>query len=109
MFCTGQAAPRYPGTITVELRRLLRLPDHHPHRPEPVMSGIPQTIWPLAVAAALIPCTRPELRGTSQGDLWRKRGVTPAMVASTGRSRDSAGSQPFTWATPPTANDAKSR
>lgn len=76
MFRTGHPAPRYPATITVELRRRLRLPDHHPHRPEPPISWIPQKIWPLAVPAALIPCTRPGLRGTMLAMCLAKMGST---------------------------------
>lgn len=63
MFRTGHPTPRYPATITVKLRRRLRLPEHHPHRPEPQIGWIPQTVWPLTVPAALIPCSRPDLRG----------------------------------------------
>ncbi len=76
MFRTGHTAPRYPATITVALRRRLRLPAHHPHRPEPRISWIPQTIWPLAIPAALIPCTRPELRGTMLSMALAKMGST---------------------------------
>jgi hypothetical protein len=76
MFRTGHPAPRYPATITVKLRRRLRLPDHHPHRPEPQISWIPQAIWPLAVPAALTPCTRPELRGTMLAMCLAKMGST---------------------------------
>ena len=75
-FRTGHPAPRYPAIVTVELRRRLRLPEHHPHRPEPLISWIPQTIWPLAVPAALIPCTRPELRGTMLSMALAKMGST---------------------------------
>lgn len=76
MFRTGHPAPRYPATITVELRRRLRLPDHHPHRPEPEISWIPQTIWPLAIPPGLIPCARPELRVTMLSMTLAKMGST---------------------------------
>ena len=75
MFRTGHAVPRYPATITVALRRR-RLPEHHPHWPEPQISWIPQTIWPLAVPAALTPCSRPELRGTMLAMCLAKMGST---------------------------------
>lgn len=74
MFRTGHQAPRYPATITVKLRRRLRLPEHHPHWPEPQISWIPQTIWPLAVPAALLSCTRPELRRTMPSMCLAKMG-----------------------------------
>jgi hypothetical protein len=76
MFRTGHPTPRYPATITVELRRRLRLLEHHPHWPEPQIGWIPQTIWPLAVSAALLPCTRPELRGSMLSMVLAKLGST---------------------------------
>ncbi len=81
MFRSGHPAPRYPATITVQLRRRLRLPDHHPHRPEPQISWIPQTIWPLAVPAVLIPCTRPGLRGTMLSMALAKMGSTASWTS----------------------------
>jgi hypothetical protein len=81
MFRTGHPTPRYPATIKVKLRRRLRLPEHHPHRPEPQISWIPQTIWPLAVPATLIPCTRPELRGTTLSMALAKMGSTASWTS----------------------------
>jgi hypothetical protein len=81
MFRTGHPTPRYPATVTVALRRRLRLPEHHPHRPEPQSSWIPQTIWPLAVPAALIPCTRPRLRGTMLSMALAKMGSAASWAA----------------------------
>lgn len=81
MFRTGHPTPRYPATPTVKLRRRLRLPEHHPHRPEPGISWIPQTIWPLTVPAAVMSCTRPELRGTMLSMALAKTGSTASWTS----------------------------